>query len=233
MTGASRGLGPAIAIALAAEGCAVAVNFLASGEKAREVVGEIEAAGGRALAIGADVSRHAEVARMVDRVERELGPVDVLVNNAGILEKKPLEQISLEDFERTITTNLTSAFLVTQAVVAGMRARRWGRIMMLSSIAAQTGGVIGPQYAASKAGMLGMMHSYANLLAKEGVTCNAIAPALVETDMVTGNPAARPEMLPVGRFGRVDEVAQAAVLLATNGYMTGQTINLNGGWYMS
>lgn len=233
VTGASRGIGRAIALALAAEGCAVAVNYVASREKAEAVVREIEAAGGRAIVVGADVSREEEVRRLVGTVEAELGPVDVLVNNAGMLEKKPLAEISRGDFERTIAVNLTSAFLVTQAVVGGMRERRWGRILMLSSIAAQTGGVIGPQYAASKAGLLGMMHSYAALLAKEGVTANAIAPALVETEMVTNNPAAKPEMLPVGRFGLVEEVAQAAVLLATNGYMTGQTINLNGGWYMS
>ena len=233
VTGASRGIGRAIALSLADAGCAVGVNYNASREKAEAVVREIAEAGGRALAVRADVSREDDVRRLVEAVEDGLGPVDVLVNNAGVLEKKPLAEITLEDFERTIATNLTSAFLVTQAVVGGMRQRRWGRIIMLSSIAAQTGGVIGPQYASSKAGMLGMMHSYASLLAKEGVTANAIAPALVETEMVTNNPAARPDMLPVGRFGLVEEVAQAAVLLATNGYITGQTINLNGGWYMS
>ena len=129
--------------------------------------------------------------------------------------------------------NLTSAFLVTQAVLPGMRARRWGRLVFLSSIAAQTGGVVGPHYAASKAGMLGLMHSYANLLAREGITSNAIAPALIDTAMVRDNPNVRPEMLPVRRFGTAEEVADAVVLLASNGYMTGQTVNLNGGWYMS
>jgi 3-oxoacyl-[acyl-carrier protein] reductase len=114
-----------------------------------------------------------------------------------------------------------------------MRHHRWGRIINLSSVAAQTGGVIGPHYAASKAGMLGLTHSYAGLLAKEGITCNAIAPALIETEMVTSNPQARPDLIPVGRFGHVDEVAEVAVLLARNGYITGQTINVNGGWYQS
>jgi 3-oxoacyl-[acyl-carrier protein] reductase len=104
---------------------------------------------------------------------------------------------------------------------------------MLSSIAAQTGGVIGPHYAASKAGLHGLVHSYANLLAREGITVNAIAPALIETDLIRGNPRINPGLLPVGRFGTAEEAAQAAVLLACNGYITGQTINVNGGWYMS
>ncbi len=114
-----------------------------------------------------------------------------------------------------------------------MLEKRWGRLIFLSSIAAQTGGVVGPHYAASKAGMLGLMHSYASLLAKDGVTSNAIAPALIETDMVRNNKAVRPDLIPVGRFGQSEEVADAILLLASNAYITGQTINLNGGWYMS
>jgi 3-oxoacyl-[acyl-carrier protein] reductase len=155
------------------------------------------------------------------------------VNNAGINPGKPFTELTLEDWNRTIQTNLTSAFLVSQDVVPGMRQRQWGRLIFLSSVAAQTGGVIGPHYAASKAGMLGLMHSYASLLAKEGITSNAIAPALIETDMIRGNESIRPDMLPVGRFGEADEIARAALFLATTGYITGQTINLNGGWYMS
>ncbi len=124
-------------------------------------------------------------------------------------------------------------FLVTQAVLPGMRQRKWGRIINLSSVAAQLGGVIGPHYAASKAGAIGLTHSLAALLAKEGITANAIAPALVETEMVTGNPKARSDIIPVGRFGTVEEVADIVVLLAGNGYITGQTISVNGGWYMT
>jgi 3-oxoacyl-[acyl-carrier protein] reductase len=114
-----------------------------------------------------------------------------------------------------------------------MRARRWGRIINLSSVAAQVGGVVGPHYAASKAGLLGLTHSYAALLAKEGITANAIAPALILTEMVTSNLKARPDLIPVGRFGDPEEVAEVALALARNGYITGQTINLNGGWVMS
>jgi len=162
-----------------------------------------------------------------------LGPIDIAVNNAGISRVRPIEEVSLEDWEETIAVNLTSCFLVTQAVLAGMRERRWGRIINVSSVAAQAGTVVGPHYAASKAGMLGLTRAYARALAKEGITCNAIAPALVETEMVTSNPNARPELIPIGRFGRVEEVADVAVMLAGNGYITGQTINVNGGWYLS
>jgi 3-oxoacyl-[acyl-carrier protein] reductase len=114
-----------------------------------------------------------------------------------------------------------------------MRERKWGRIIYISSVAAQLGGVIGPHYAASKAGLIGLTHSYANILSKEGITVNAIAPALIATEMVTKNKNARPDLIPVGRFGTVEEVAGVVVAVVCNGYITGQTINVNGGWYMS
>jgi 3-oxoacyl-[acyl-carrier protein] reductase len=233
VTGASRGIGRAIALQLAQAGCDVAVNYRRTEMGARGVWAEIKGMGRRAAAIRADVSDPEEARALVREVEETLGPVAVLVNNAGISQLQPLETISVEDWHLVINTNLTSAFLVTQAALPAMRLQRWGRIIMLSSVAAQTGGVIGPHYAASKAGMLGLMHSYATLLAKEGITANAIAPALVETDMIRNNPNIKPEMLPVGRFGTIEEVADAALVLARNGYITGQTINVNGGWYMS
>jgi 3-oxoacyl-[acyl-carrier protein] reductase len=118
-------------------------------------------------------------------------------------------------------------------VLPGMRSRKWGRIINLSSVAAHTGGVIGPHYAASKGGINGLTHSYASLLATEGITVNAIAPALVETDMIRHNPKITPDLLPVKRFGLPEEVAQVALMLAQNGYITGQTINVDGGMYMS
>jgi 3-oxoacyl-[acyl-carrier protein] reductase len=233
VTGASRGIGRATAIALAKAGCNVVVNYLHSRDLAEEVAREVSSLGRRAFAIQADVSIEADVKRLVAETESQFAPIDILVNNAGINPSKPLESLTLGDWNRVLTANLTSAFLLTQAVVPGMRLRSWGRLIMLSSIAAQTGGVIGPHYAASKAGMLGLVHSYANLLAKENITANAIAPALIETDMIRNNPKIQPTLLPVGRFGTAEEVAQAVVLLATSGYITGQTINLNGGWYMS
>jgi 3-oxoacyl-[acyl-carrier protein] reductase len=159
--------------------------------------------------------------------------VDILINNAGIAKPQPFEEITEADWDDAIDTNLKSCFLLTQAVLPAMRSRRWGRIINLSSVAAQVGGVVGPHYAASKAGMHGLTHFYASRLAKEGITVNAIAPALIETEMVTSNPNATPERIPVGRFGTPDEVAAVAVLLARNPYITGQTFNVNGGWYQS
>ena len=231
VTGASRGIGRAVAIALAEAGCDVAVNFRKAESEAREVARAIEATGRRAAMIRADLSSGDEVSRLLAEAEAALGPVAILVNNAGIAKPQKIEAITEADWETILRVNLTSAFLMSQAVLPGMRQRRWGRIIMMSSVAAHTGGVIGPHYAASKAGMIGLMHGYAHLLAKEGVTVNAIAPALVETDMIRGNERITPGLLPVGRFGTPDEVADIAVAIARNGYITGQTIQVNGGFY--
>jgi 3-oxoacyl-[acyl-carrier protein] reductase len=241
VTGASRGIGKSIALALANAGCHVVVNYHHQSAAAAEVCSLIkcmvtntgEPIGRRAIAIQADVSAPADIERLVSETERDLGEVEILVNNAGIAQSKPIAEITLEDWERILRVNLTSAFLVTQRVLPNMRKRRWGRIINLSSIAAQTGGVIGPHYATSKAGLIGLTHSYAALLAKEGITANAIAPALLETDMVTGNLNASPDRIPLGYFGHPDEAGRAAVLLAESDYVTGHTLNLNGGWYMS
>jgi 3-oxoacyl-[acyl-carrier protein] reductase len=170
---------------------------------------------------------------MAALIVSELGPVSILVNNAGIARVQKVEDITEEDWDEIVDVNLKSTFMVTQAVLPGMREQKWGRVINLSSVAAQTGGVVGPHYAASKAGMIGLTHSLANLTVKEGITVNAIAPALIATEMVTSNPRANPEIIPVGRFGDVDDVSSIVVLLAQNGYITGQTINVNGGWYFS
>ena len=233
VTGASRGIGRAVAVALAAAGADLAVNYLAREASALDTVKAIGRLGRRALPLRADVSLAPEVAGLVAVIEADLGPVDILVNNAGIVSQKPVPEITEADWDRMLAVNLKSAFLLTQRVLPGMRAKAWGRIINLSSVAAQTGGVTGPHYAASKAGLIGLTHSYARLLVKEGITVNAIAPALIDTEMVTGNLQVNPELVPVGRFGAPDEVAAVAVLLAKNGYVTGQTINVNGGWYMS
>jgi 3-oxoacyl-[acyl-carrier protein] reductase len=233
VTGASRGIGEAIALALAGAGAAVAVNYKSRAADADAVRDRIRALGRRSIAIAADVSLAADVQRLVDEVRTGLGPIDILVNNAGIARAQKLDEITEADWDQIIDGNLKSCFLVTQAVLPDMRSRRFGRIINLSSVAAQIGGVISPQYAASKAGMLGMTRYYARHLAREGITVNAIAPALIETDMVTSNPNARPDLIPVGRFGSVDEVSDVALMLAGNGYITGQTINVNGGWFPS
>jgi 3-oxoacyl-[acyl-carrier protein] reductase len=233
VTGASRGIGAGIAIALARAGADVAVNYRERDEAAQNVCADIEALGRRALAIQADVSVAADVRRMVVEVESQLGAVDILVNNAGIAQPRKLEDITEAEWDMVMTVNVKSMFLVTKAVIGGMRQRKWGRIINLSSVAAQTGGAVGAHYASSKAAMIGFTHSCAAAFVKEGITSNAIAPALIETEMVTTNLNAKPTMIPVGHFGSVDDVASVAAMLSMNGYMTGQTISVNGGWYMS
>jgi 3-oxoacyl-[acyl-carrier protein] reductase len=234
VTGASRGIGKGIAEALAEAGANVVVNYRSREKEAIETCAVIREFGGRALAIAADVSQSSEVNRMLKSIEEEMGPVEILVNNAGGGYRVPLDAIQEEDLDKLIAMNLKSTFLVTQAILPSMRARRSGRIINVSSIAAFTGGAVGPHYAATKAGQLGLTHSYASLLAKEGITVNAIAPALIETDAVIENIKINPEeVIPVGRFGTLEEVGEVAVLLATNGFITGQTININGGLYMS
>jgi 3-oxoacyl-[acyl-carrier protein] reductase len=233
VTGGSRGIGRSVCLALAAAGARVAVNHRAASDDARNLVHEIEALGTEALAVAGDVTDADEVAEMVAKVRRELGPVEVLVNNAGIARAIPLEAVRLATWDATMAVNLRAPFIVCSAVIPEMRERRWGRLVFLSSTAARTGGIVGPHYAASKAGIEGLMHSYAALLAKDGITSNAIAPALVETDMLAGNPAAHPERIPVGRFGTADEVADVLVAIASNPFVTGQTIQVNGGIYMT
>jgi 3-oxoacyl-[acyl-carrier protein] reductase len=233
VTGASRGIGAGIAIALAEAGADVAVNYRERAEAAQQVCDEIRALGRKALAVQADVSIAADVLRLIDQVERELGSVDILVNNAGMAIPRQLEDITEDEWDLVLNVNLKSMFLVTQAVISGMRERRWGRIINLSSVAAQTGGAVGAHYASSKAAMIGFTHSCAAAYVKEGITSNAIAPALIETEMVTINLNAKPALIPMGHFGSVDDVASIAVMLATNDYMTGQTISVNGGWYLT
>lgn len=233
VTGASRGIGRAIALALAEAGVDVAVNYHRNEPEARSVAEQIEATGRRTAVLQANVASNAEVHSMIAEVHKALGPITILVNNAGVSKPISLDKLTEKDWDEAQNVNLKSAFLVTQAVLPDMRAAGWGRIIMLSSVAAQLGGVIGPHYASAKAGMLGLTHSYAALLSKENITVNAIAPALIETDMVTANPNARPDLIPLGRFGKVTEIADVALMLVCNGYLTGQTINVNGGWYMS
>jgi 3-oxoacyl-[acyl-carrier protein] reductase len=234
ITGASRGSGKDIAFRLADAGASVVVNYHKSKTEAAGIVADIKASGGKAVAIMADVSKEDDVAKLFHEISTSIGHVEILVNNAGINPAKPLLELTLQDFMKCIDVNLTSAFLVTQAALPNMIEKKFGRIINISSVAAQLGGVIGPHYAASKAGMLGLTHSYAAILSKYGgITSNAIAPALIETDMVRNNPNAKPTLIPLGRFGQPDEVSDVVLLLATNGYINGQTINVNGGWYMS
>jgi 3-oxoacyl-[acyl-carrier protein] reductase len=233
VTGGGRGIGKAISLALAAAGCDVAINYVSREADARQTADGVRALGPRALVVHGDVSKSADVAALVAEVEKQLGSVDILVNNAGRAAFESIEQMTEASWNECMQLNLTSVFLLTQAVLPGMRARKWGRIINLTSVAAQAGSVMAVHYSAAKAGVIAATKSYARLLAKEGVTVNAISPALIGTEMVASNPHVKPDMIPVGRFGRVEECADVAVMLARNAYITGQTISVNGGMYFA
>ena len=233
VTGASRGIGKAIALGLAAAGCDVAVNYVSREADAQQTADAIQALGRRALVVKGDVAKSADVVALVAAVQAKLGSVDILVNNAGRAAFESIEQMTEASWNECMQLNLTSVFLLTQAVLPGMRARKWGRVINLTSVAAQAGSVMAVHYSAAKAGVIAATKSYARLLAKEGVTVNAISPALIGTEMVASNPHIKPDMIPVGRFGRVEECADVAVLLARNAYITGQTISVNGGMYFA
>jgi 3-oxoacyl-[acyl-carrier protein] reductase len=229
VTGASRGIGRAIALALADAGCDVAINCRSRIDDAKRVAAAVAATGRRALVVQADVSRTAAVAEMMAQINRDLGPIDILINNAGVALRRGIDDLTEADFDETIAVNLKSAFLCTQAVLPHMRAQQWGRIINISSGAARTAGSIGLHYNASKAGMEGLTRGYAARLAKEGITVNAVAPSLIETDMMTADQANAGVRVPLGRLGRPDEVAQATLMVLGNAYMTGLTIHLSGG----
>ncbi len=228
VTGGSRGIGAAIVRLIAQAGAAVAVNYRERASEANALVNAISEAGGRAIAIAADVSQSDAVARMVQRVKSDLGPIDILINNAGIAITRRIEDLSETDFDQTIAVNLKSVFLCTQAVLPMMRSKGWGRIVNISSGAARGAGAIGPHYNASKAGIEGLTRGYAARLVKEGITVNAVAPSLIETDMMKGQHDLV-SRIPMGRFGKGEEVAQAVMMLLDNPYMTGQTVAMSGG----
>jgi 3-oxoacyl-[acyl-carrier protein] reductase len=230
VTGGSRGIGRAIALALAGAGADVAVNYRARAADAEAVATQIQQMGRRALAIGGDVSQAAAVATMVRDTEARVGGIDVLVNNAGIATIRTIDTIDEAEFDRTIAVNLKSTFLCMQAVIPGMRARRWGRIINISSIAARFAGAIGPHYNASKAGIEGLTRGYAVPLAKDGITVNAVAPGIIETDMTEElRQTDALTRIPAGRYGTPEEVADLTLSVIRNGFVTGQSFAINGG----
>ena len=229
VTGASRGIGKAIAIALAEAGADVAVNYRWRKDEAEATVAAVRQLGRKSAAFGADVSDAQAVTAMVTSIEQALGPIEILVNNAGIALRHSLEEITEADFDRTIAINLKSVFLCTQAVWPGMRARGWGRIVNISSCAARGAGGFGVHYNASKAGMEGLTRGYAARLVKHGITVNAVAPSLIDTEMMASQRAESAARIPLGRLGTGEEVAAAVVMVAANPYLTGQTVHVNGG----
>lgn len=232
VTGASRGIGAAVAARLA--GADVAVGYGRSSVAAGEVVAGIREKGRRAVAVGGDVADPAAVEQMVATAAGSaLGPVGVLVANAGVAPVQGFEEISVEDWNLVMDVNLRSAFLLARRLAPGMRDRGWGRMVFVSSVAAFTGGVVGPHYAASKAGMIGLARAQAVPLAPHGVTVNAVAPAFVEGGgTLPGDEEARrrlAERVPVGRLGRPEEVAEAVFSLVSNPFVTAQTVSVDGG----
>jgi 3-oxoacyl-[acyl-carrier protein] reductase len=175
------------------------------------------------------VSLAAEVARLVEATSSELGPIDILVNNAGVSEPRTVEEMTEELFDRTLTVNLKSAFLCTQAVLPGMRQRGFGRIVNISSGAARGAGAVGVHYNASKAGMEGLTRGYAARVVKDGVTVNAVAPSLIATEMISPHRQANLARIALGRLGEAGEIASIVLMVVGNAYMTGQTVAASGG----
>ena len=205
------------------------MNYRERGSEAIDVVETIHAMGRRAIAVPADVSNGEAVNDMFRAIEHGLGMVDILGNNAGIAIFHNIDDLTEEDFDRTIAVNLKSAFLCTRAALPRMRARKWGRIVNISSGAARGAGGIGPHYNASKAGMEGLARGSAARVVKDCVTVNNVAPSLIATDMVSAGLTSSLSRIPVGRFGTSEECAQAVLMVIGNAYMTGQTIALSGG----
>lgn len=237
VTGASRGIGRAIAIALGEAGAMVAVNYNSSAAEAKAVEELIIGSGSSALSIQADVSQSSAVRAMMERAIAEFGRIDILVNNSGITRDRTVHKLKEEDWLAVINTNLNSVFYCTAAVVPGMIERKWGRIINVSSMTGATGNFGQTNYAAAKGGVIAFTKAAALELARHGVTVNSIAPGFTETDMAARIPEdiknQIKDRIPAKRFARPEEMAEAAVFLAAHGdYITGQVIHVNGGMYM-
>ncbi len=238
VTGASRGIGKAIALELGKRGFFVAINYRERAASAEAVLNEIKSLGGDGACFKVDVSDYAQVESMVNEVIRSKGGVDVLVNNAGIVSDKTLKNMAKEQWDAVIGTNLTGTFNCTKCVINSMRERNFGRIISISSVVALMGNIGQSNYAASKAGIIGFTKSVAKEVAKYNITANAIAPGFIETEMVASMPADMlakvREQIPVGRLGKPEDVAKLVAFLASDdaSYITGQVIGVNGGLYV-
>ena len=237
VTGASRGIGRAVALALAAEGAEVVVNYASSPEAAEAVVAEIQAKGGSAYALKADVSDEASVDDLIKTVLKRSERIDVLVNNAGITRDGLLMRMKTEDWQAVINLNLTGVFLCTRAVARPMLKQRSGRIINISSVVGLMGNAGQANYAAAKAGVVGLTRSSAKEMASRGITVNAVAPGFIATDMTKDLEAdAILSAIPLGRFGSPEQVAGAVRFLAADpaaAYITGQVLQVDGGMVMS
>jgi acetoacetyl-CoA reductase/3-oxoacyl-[acyl-carrier protein] reductase len=238
VTGGSRGIGRAIALALAGGGARVALGYHTQAAQARAVVDAIHARHGEALAVQMAVEERASVRRAVEETRARLGPIGVLVNNAAIAQEKPFVSITDEDWDTVLGINLRGPFACAQEALPDMLAARWGRIINVGSVGGQWGGVNQVHYAAAKAGLIGFTRSLARLYGAHGITANCVAPGLVATDMSARELASEAGQrkiagIPAGRIGTVDEVAAVVAFLASEpaSYVTGQTLGVNGGMY--
>ncbi|NET31243.1 MAG: 3-oxoacyl-[acyl-carrier-protein] reductase [Cyanothece sp. SIO1E1] len=237
VTGASRGIGRAIALALAAEGANVAVNYASSSAGAEAVVAEITAMGNSAIALQADISQADQVDTLLKAVMEKWGRVDVLVNNAGITRDTLLLRMKPEDWQAVLNLNLTGVFLATKAISKVMLKQRSGRIINIASVAGQMGNPGQANYSAAKAGVIGFTKTVAKELANRGITVNAVAPGFIATDMTTDLKAEEIlKYIPLGRYGQPEEVAGMVRFLAADpaaAYITGQVMNVDGGMVMA
>jgi 3-oxoacyl-[acyl-carrier protein] reductase len=232
VTGASGGIGSALSLRLAAAGATLAVHYSANREAAERLVERVTTGGGRAAAFQADLRDAGATVDLVEVVEADLGPVDLLIANAGLSRRASYEEVDAQAFDETLAVNLRAPYLLARRVLPGMRSRGFGRILFTSSVAAFTGGIVGPHYAASKAGLHGLTHFLATRVAGDGVTVNAVAPALIEeTGMLPGDPGALASRVPVGRLGKPEEVADLAMAILRNGYVTNQVMSVDGGMH--
>ena len=238
VTGASRGIGRATALRLASDGAKVALNFASNISKAQEVKSEIEAAGSEAILLQGDVSKFDVVTELINKTVETWGRLDILVNNAGIARDNLLLKMSEDDFDKVIATNLKGVFNCTKAVTKIMMKQRYGRIVNMSSVVALRGNVSQANYAAAKAGIIGLTKSAARELASRGVTVNAVAPGFIDTDMTAALSEKVKEVMlkeiPAGRMGTPDDVANAVAFLVSDqaAYITGQVLSVNGGLVM-
>jgi 3-oxoacyl-[acyl-carrier protein] reductase len=233
VTGASRGIGAATAVRLAQAGADVAVGCGRNREAAEKVAGQVTALGRRAIVVSGDLADPDVPRRLAAEVAERLRPADVLVANAGSGTRMDLADVDVAAWDYDMAVNLRAPFLLAQAVAPHMREQGFGRIVFLSSVAAFLGGILSPQYTASKAGLIGLTHNLAAALAPHGVTVNAVTPGLIATDMLTGDPRldTLERSVPVGRLGQPAEVAGLIVAVVQNAYMTAQTVSVDGGRY--